>query len=101
MKNKTHKYFFSNYQYIENLDQGLKDVFYKADKPLFTNLFETHYKNNPEKLEIFEKYKKTNGGMGKHKQTKMRYSGNVLQGYVRSRSGSETKAQTQKYRYRI
>ena len=99
--NKTHKYFFSNYQYIENLDQGLKDIFYKADKPLFTNLFETHYKNNPAKLEIFEKYKKTHGGMGKHDRTKRRHSGNVLQDYVRSLSASSPKAQTQKYRFRI
>lgn len=61
-QNQTHRYFFSDYRNIENLDQGLKDVFYRVDKPRFTEMYQQFYKNDAQRLQNFENYKKTHGG---------------------------------------
>jgi hypothetical protein len=92
VRTKTQRFFFSDYRNIENLSQDLKGILYKTDKTLFSDLYQTYYKDNPTKLEKFEKYKQTIKG-GK--------SAGVKQSYFK-KNGLKPRCQnTKKYRYKI
>jgi hypothetical protein len=100
-RRKSERFFFSDYRNIENLSQELKGVFYKTDKVFFSDLYQTYYKDNPAKLETFERYKQTmrgggggGGGGGKSARVKQSY-------FKKSGLKLRHRQNTKKYRYKI